>query len=360
MNEQKHYITVGEILETMEESFGLSDWTTVKNELEAMPLRVNDFFCGAGGMGLGFKQAGFRLAGAWDFDRLAVESYANNISPKVKQADITQITWEEVPVADVWTFGFPCQDISLAGKGAGMVKGQTRSGLFYEIMRLLEQTENNNPNNLPSIILAENVKAVNKYLPEIEKEYEARGYRMYSTIYNSKYWGVPQSRERCFIVGVRKDLKQVFNFPAEKKEYTPKLSELLEKDADESYYLSDEKAQKIIDQLESRNQIKGKLPLPLNLVSRGAESRGDDIAYCLKTAFCQHVLEEVGNPKVSRNTKYLVRKLTPTEMLKLQGFPSSFKQVVSYSRLEKQMGNAVTVNVSEVIARAIKEFIQRN
>jgi len=322
--------------------------------------RVNDFFCGAGGMGLGFKQAGFRLAGAWDFDKYAVESYGNNVSPKVKQADISQMSWDEVPYADVWTFGFPCQDISLAGKQAGMIKGKTRSGLFYEMMRLLEETEKFNKDRLPSIILAENVKAVTKYLHEIEKEYNARGYKMYSTIYNSKNWGVPQSRERCFIVGVRKDISSEFEFTQEKTDVSTKLSLLLEKEVSEQYYLSDEKTQKIIDQLESRNQIKGKLPLPLNLVSRGAESRGDDIAYCLKTAFCQHVLEEVGNPKVSRKTKYLVRKLTPTEMLKLQGFPESYNQVVSYSRLEKQMGNAVTVNVSKVLAESIHKFLEEN
>lgn len=322
--------------------------------------RVNDFFCGAGGMGLGFKQAGFRLAGAWDFDKYAVESYGNNVSPKVKQADVSQMSWDEVPYADVWTFGFPCQDISLAGKQAGMIKGKTRSGLFYEMMRLLEETEKFNKDRLPSIILAENVKAVTKYLHEIEKEYNARGYKMYSTIYNSKNWGVPQSRERCFIVGVRKDISSEFEFTQEKTDVSTKLSLLLEKEVGEQYYLSDEKTQKIIDQLESRNQIKGKLPLPLNLVSRGAESRGDDIAYCLKTAFCQHVLEEVGNPKVSRKTKYLVRKLTPTEMLKLQGFPESYNQVVSYSRLEKQMGNAVTVNVSKVLAESIHKFLEEN
>ena len=100
-------------------------------------VSVNDFFCGAGGMSLGFKNAGFRLSGAWDFDKWAVESYFENISPKVKQMDITQMNGDEVPYADVWTFGFPCQDISIAGKQAGMVKGKTRSGLFYEVMRLL-------------------------------------------------------------------------------------------------------------------------------------------------------------------------------------------------------------------------------
>lgn len=169
---------------------------------------VNDFFCGAGGMGLGFKQAGFRLAGAWDFDKWAVESYGNNVSPKVKQEDITQMNWRDVPYADVWTFGFPCQDVSVAGKRTGMIKGKTRSGLFYEVMRLLDEMKKFNPDNLPKIILAENVKGIRKYLPTIEEEYKARGYKTYYTLYNSKYFGVPQNRERYFIIGIHHRLSR--------------------------------------------------------------------------------------------------------------------------------------------------------
>jgi DNA (cytosine-5)-methyltransferase 1 len=221
-----------------------------------MELRVNDLFCGAGGMGLGFKQAGFRLAGAWDFDKWAVESYGHNVSPKVKQADITQMEWNELPYADVWTFGFPCQDISVAGKGAGMVKGETRSGLFYEVMRLLEETKKNDPNRLPKIILAENVKALKKYLPAIEEEYTERGYNMYYTLYNSKYWGVPQNRERYFVVGVHHSIEKEFTFAEQQTEFVPKLSSILETDVDEKYYIDDEKAIKIIEQAKEGLKVK--------------------------------------------------------------------------------------------------------
>ena len=93
-------------------------------------LWVNDFFCGAGGMGLGFKQADFRLSGAWDFDKWAIQSYTENVSPKAKNLDVTEMTKDDVPYADVWTFGFPCQDVSYSGLRKGMVKGETRSGLF--------------------------------------------------------------------------------------------------------------------------------------------------------------------------------------------------------------------------------------
>lgn len=103
-----------------------------------MDLAVNDFFCGAGGMGLGFKQAGFTIAGAWDFDKFAVATYNANVGNHVQQKDIREMTYLDVPQATVWTFGFPCQDLSVAGKMAGLYEGK-RSGLFFEVMRLLDE-----------------------------------------------------------------------------------------------------------------------------------------------------------------------------------------------------------------------------
>lgn len=82
---------------------------------------VNDFFCGCGGMGVWFLNAGYKIAGAWDFDKYAVQSYDHNVGHHVKQADIKEMTWQDVPFAHVWAFGFPCQDLSVAGKQAGLL-----------------------------------------------------------------------------------------------------------------------------------------------------------------------------------------------------------------------------------------------
>jgi DNA (cytosine-5)-methyltransferase 1 len=396
-------------------------------------LKVNDFFCGAGGMGLGFKYAGFRIAGAWDFDKYAVESYRNNVSPKVKQADITQMTWDEVPYADVWAFGFPCQDISVAGKKAGMVKGKTRSGLFYEVMRLLEETETHSPDRLPTVILAENVKAVKKYLPEIEKEYKARGYRMYATLYNSKYWGVPQNRERYFILGVHESIEKPFIFPEQQTDFIPKLSSVLEDEVDEKYYIDNEKAQKVIEQAKKRIDLSGThaciTPDRVNKRQNGRRAKGNEEEMFTLTAQDRHgVIDVVGRldikgqdnirrvynpegisptlttseggnrqPKVlepirvvnygtefkgfadqshcllARDYKgfgnqemnavidgFRVRRLTPREYARLQGFPESFEFHVSNTQLYKQFGNAVTVNVAQAIAEAIKDYLERD
>ncbi|MDD2960075.1 MAG: DNA cytosine methyltransferase [Lachnospiraceae bacterium] len=131
---------------------------------------LNDFFCGCGGLGLGFQNAGFKIVGAWDFDKYAVQTYRENVGDHVVQADIQTLHIEDIPKADAWAFGFPCQDLSVAGKQAGLklecmacgekwevnyddytgenvcpvcggteTKAGSRSGMFFEIMRLIEE-----------------------------------------------------------------------------------------------------------------------------------------------------------------------------------------------------------------------------
>lgn len=82
-------------------------------------LKVNDFFCGCGGMGIAFQKAGFEIAGAWDYDKHAVQSYRENVGNHVQKADIREMKWSDIPKADVWAFGFPCQDLSVAGGRKG-------------------------------------------------------------------------------------------------------------------------------------------------------------------------------------------------------------------------------------------------
>jgi DNA (cytosine-5)-methyltransferase 1 len=417
----------------------ISNYKELEREIKPLNgFKVNDFFCGAGGMGLGFKNAGFHITGAWDFDKYAVQSYKHNIDDNVLQADISQMTASDIPYADVWTFGFPCQDISIAGKQAGMVKGVTRSGLFYEIMRLLEETHSK-----PKLIMAENVKAIKKFLPIIEEEYAQQGYRMIAQLYNSKYWGVPQNRERYFIVGVRNDLPD-FEFPVQQQDFIPRLVSILEDNVDEKYYLSDEKALSIIQAAEEGLRVrqatkKGydvavagdsiNISHPNSKTRRGRVGKQvsqtlltgqeqvvveelqkdfltkDEVAFCCDASYLKgisasqvgknrrtHVIEYPKILTVSYNRKngieketdvshtlsaadwrglnqnqskiavveipkYRVRKLTPREYARLQGFPESFEIIVSNTQAYKQFGNAVTVNVSQAIAEQMKEWL---
>jgi DNA (cytosine-5)-methyltransferase 1 len=437
-------------------------------------MKINSFFCGAGGFDLGFIQAGFEIVGAWDFDKYAVESYRHNIGDHVFQADVSKMKGEQIPKANGWLFGFPCQDISVAGKQKGMIKGETRSGLFYEIMRLLGEVSDK-----PEWILAENVKAVNKFIPTIEEEYDKAGYRLVSPqLYNSKYWGVPQNRERYFLLGIRKDLDKQFVFPEQQTAFIPKLSSVLEENVDEKYYIDDLKAAKIIEQAIEGLKVKQATKKGYDIAVEGdsinishpnSKTRrgrvGKQVAQTLLTGTEQvvvmasrgryneegkieqnyelnnegitntltsvqkdnYLLEQpkiemiglldmkanetvrrvydpeglaptlttsegghrqpkiltVGNtnpsgrgmngqvyhseglaPTCTTNKgegvkivtpQFRVRKLTPREYARLQGFPDSYEFVVSNSQGYKQMGNAVTTNVAHAIAKAIGE-----
>jgi DNA (cytosine-5)-methyltransferase 1 len=347
-----------------------------------MGYKVNDLFCGAGGMGLGFKQAGFEIVGAWDIDKYAIQSYRHNVNSHALQVDITQMIWRDLPKADIWLFGFPCQDLSVSGKQAGMqvvcqecqkiydkieydkcpkcesknYKAATRSGLFFEVMRLLEETEKYVPEQLPKVILAENVKGLKPYLPILQKEYEQHNYKMYYVLYNSKYWRVPQNRERYFVIGIHKSINKEFVFPEQREQYIPKLSIILENQVDEKYYLSDEKTKKIIEQA-------------IKYLPEGAELQEiytdkDGAAYCCSATYykgtspndvgkCRrtHIIEKTTDGKVR------IRRLTPREFARLQGFPEDYEIVVSDTQAYKQFGNAVTVTVAKAIAEQIKTYL---
>lgn len=351
-------------------------------------LKVNDFFCGAGGMGLAFKQAGFEIAGAWDFDKFAVQTYQANVSDKVQLADIKELGWNDIPAADVWTFGFPCQDLSVAGKKAGFVlecdacghtyevdpktydgntvcencggksfKAASRSGCFFEIMRLLDETKENNETNLPPVILAENVKGVRPYLPVLELEYKRRGYVPHIQMFNSKYWGVPQNRERYAIVGVREDLNIDFNFPAEQHETIPNILDYLEDNVDEKYYLSQEKTNILLPQVREMGlSTETRTTVTINKCGRNVVKQ-TNISPCLTArdykGYCGNK-EMIGVIEDNR-----ARKLTPTEHGILQGFPHDWEQVVSNTQAYKQFGNAVTVNVFAAIAENIKNSLTK-
>lgn len=246
-------------------------------------LRVNDFFCGCGGMGLAFRRAGFEIAGAWDYDKYAVQSYRENVGNHVEKTDIRDMAWNDIPKADVWAFGFPCQDLSVAGGKKGMVvkcqdcgcvheidpkeydgkigcpecggnniKSESRSGCFFEMMRLLQETKENAPLNMPTVIIAENVKGLKPYLKVLEVEYEKVGYVAHHQLFNSKYWNVAQSRERYAVVGIKADRNISFSFPAEQHSYIPKLSGFLDENVDEKYYIEDSKAKTILKQAFER------------------------------------------------------------------------------------------------------------
>lgn len=109
------------------------------------------------------------------------------------------------------------------------------------------------------MLVAENVKALRKLLPVLEAEYGKAGYKCHAQLFNSKYWGVPQNRERYIVVGTLDSLPDTYKYPEEQHDYVPKLSTILEADVDDKFYIADEKAHKIIDQALQRISSMGKV-----------------------------------------------------------------------------------------------------
>lgn len=193
---------------------------------------------------------------AYDWDKLAkqkgrkIERYwlamklANNVG------DICKV--EALPYCDILTFSFPCQSISVAGRQEGMVKGKTRSGLVYEIVRLIEKSKENN--TLPKYLMLENVSALvsKKFIGDfnnLNSFFDEIGYNIYWSLINGKDCGVPQNRNRCFAIYIRKDIDtKKYTFP-QPFDNGMRLKDILEDKVDEKYYISDEKVQNFLKNL---------------------------------------------------------------------------------------------------------------
>lgn len=335
-------------------------------------------------MGRGFKDAGFDIVGAWDWKQHIVDSYAVHLGNHVKLQDISKLKGEEVPYAEVWAFGFPCQDLSRNGKMVGMVvkcvncntkfermKDQTRcpdcastdytaatrSGMFFEIMRLLREVEEK-----PPVIVAENVPELRKYLDVLEEEYDKAGYTTQAKLFNSKFWDVPQNRERWFVVGVRKDIDKQFVFPEQGTEVTKRLVDILEDEVDEKFFQLSDNVMSLLslhpEGLRVRQATKlgydvAKIGDAINVAHPNSKTRrgrrGKQIAQTILTSPEQIVWLPDGR----------LRYITPREAARCQGFPDDFPQVVSDQQLYFQMGNAVTVNLARAIALAIKKCLEK-
>lgn len=190
----------------------------------------------------------WKLINFSEIDKYAVTSYCaiHNIDEELNLGDITGIEETRMKDFDLMTYGFPCQDISLSGKQKGFVDkdgNKTRSGLFFDALRIIEEKK-------PKIAIAENVK--NLTSKKFAKEFNIvltslneAGYNNYWKVLNAKDFGIPQNRERVFVVSIRKDIDNgMFEFP-EGFELKLRLKDMLEDAVDEKYYLSDEKIQKI-------------------------------------------------------------------------------------------------------------------
>lgn len=228
-------------------------------------LKVTTLFSGIGAQEAGLKRLGvdFEMVGMCEIDKYAIKSYEGINGPTHNYGDISKI--DRLDYADLLVYSSPCQDFSLAGRQAGLVSEdgkQTRSGLLLEVGRLLMKMSDEGI--LPKYLLMENVKNLvgKKFKPAFDiwlKALEAIGYNNYWKVLNAKDYGVPQNRERVFVVSIRKDVDtHGYTFP-EPFKLERRLKAVLETNVDEKFYLSQKLVEGFIRKLERRQDTLGKI-----------------------------------------------------------------------------------------------------
>lgn len=217
------------------------------------PIRLIELFAGIGSQAMALRDLGanFEHHRVIEIDSFAIKSYNAIHGTSFEPSDITQLNGDDLGIFDkkryeyIMTYSFPCQDLSKAGKQAGMAKDSgTRSGLLWEVERILKEL--NETDSLPQVLLMENVPDVIgiKNIKDFNEWYaflESIGYQSYYKLLNSKEYGVPQDRNRCFMISILGDYSYTFPEPVPLEKW---LRDVLESEVDERYYISDEIAYK--------------------------------------------------------------------------------------------------------------------
>ena len=250
-------------------------------------IKLLSLFTGIGAFEKALERLNIKydLVGFSEIDKHAIKSYCaiHNVTEDKNYGDISKINENELPDFDIMTWGFPCQDISIAGKLKGIKEGETRSGLYYEGYRILKAKK-------PKVSIIGNVKNLTSKrfkneFDSILKDLSDLGYNNYWQVLNAKDYGIPQNRERVFIISIRKDIDNgKFIFP-EKIQLQLNLKDLLEEVVDNKYYLTE----KGIGRLIKRN----------NKLIRNNEN--PDVSSCIIAGY--HKMDGRNNQYISEENK---------------------------------------------------------
>lgn len=379
-------------------------------------IKLLSLFSGIGAFEKALDNIGidYELVNYCEIDKYASKAYSliHNVDESKNLIDVTKVDTSKLPKdIDLITYGFPCQDISIAGKQNGFedVNGnRTRSGLFFEALRIIEDTK-------PKIAIAENVKALTskrftKELKTVLKSLDEDGYNCYWKVMNAKNYGIPQNRDRVFIVSIRKDIDNFeFHFP-QPIELKLKLKDLLESDVDEKYYLSDKSeiyvlgnavnkqlkdmykrenaylnkdisytintnslrrvgdTNYIVDGIENEIQVKDYIKIREATKKGYAEAYPGDyvnIQYPNSNTRRGRVGNGIANTLLTSKENGVVvdnplrlRRLTEKECFRLMGFDDSDCDIlkdngISMTQIYKQAGNSIVVNVLEALFKEL-------
>jgi DNA (cytosine-5)-methyltransferase 1 len=335
--------------------------------------RSIDLFAGIGGIRMGFERAfgdGISTDFVSEWDEYAQKTYKANFSTPAGADGTAEIhgditlpeTKDAIPDFDICLAGFPCQAFSMAGKHMGFdddYKGMCRGTLFLDVAEICER-------HRPKVIFCENVKGLTihdkgRTFEVITSTFGKLGYRVFFKVLNSRDFGVPQNRERIYIVCFREDLGiESFDFPAP-TDPTKRIDDIVEENpVSVKYYLSTA----YLDTLKKHRarheaaghgfgyEIKDRGGVSSALVCGGMGRERNLIVDDRLTDFTPvtHIKGEVNREGI--------RKMTPREWARLQGFPDDFRLTLADTHLYKQLGNSVTVSVIEAIAKEIKKALE--
>jgi DNA (cytosine-5)-methyltransferase 1 len=296
-----------------------------------------DLFAGIGGIRIPFDELGGECVFSSEWDKFSQKVYFDNFG-EMPAGDITKIDPEFIPEHDLLLAGFPCQPFSQAGLKRGFE--DTRGTLFFYIARILNH-------HRPKAVLLENVKRFETHdngntYKTVRRTLEKLGYKVSKMVLNAKNFGVPQNRERIYIVGFQDNI--TFDFPAALNIKT-RLGNILEQKVDSKYTLSDplwagHKRRK------KEHQEKG-YGFGYSLFDKNSVYTSTISARYYKDGSEILVKQQEKNP----------RKLTPREAARLQGFPETFKITVSDTQAYRQFGNSVAIPVIREIARKMVPII---
>ncbi|PUD80282.1 DNA (cytosine-5-)-methyltransferase [Helicobacter pylori] len=311
-------------------------------------MEVASLFSGIGGLDLGFIQNGFEIVWANDFDKYAVETYRANIGQNIILGDI-EIEKDHICGHDILIGGFPCQPFSTLGSLQGFE--DKRGTLFFTICEIIKK-------HRPKIVVLENVKnLINHNKGESFKrilfELNELDYQVNYDILNTLDFGIPQQRNRVFIVALRKNsfTNLEFVFPSK---ISCKIStlDLLDKQVELKYFISQKMIKTILGKGTKGYIVEPSIDTPI------AKTLTATMHKCHRASQDNYYTDLKNWERYKDNNYSTIRRLTPNEARKLQGFPSNFKQVVSDTQSYKQFGNAVSVNVSFALAKAIKKHCE--
>ena len=328
-------------------------------------MKFLDLFAGIGGFRLGMEAAGHECIGFCEIDKFARKSYKaiHDTEGEIELHDITEVSDDTIRGTghvDVICGGFPCQAFSIAGARRGFE--DTRGTLFFEIARFASILK-------PRLLFLENVKGLLNHdrgntFEVILSALDELGYDVEWQVLNSKNFGVPQNRERVFIIGhlrgectrrifpIGKNTKQAYKLPRENITANTLTARYGTAQSNGSYIIESEQKKIRIKEATSQGYAEATIGDSVNISHPNSKTRrgrvGKQIANTLLTGESQGVVEP----------DFRIRKLTPRECWRLQGFPDwafdKAQEVNSNSQLYKQAGNSVTVNVIAAIAKELK------